>query len=340
MSFRLAAAMILAALAAAPRFQDPPRQEDKDPFRVHIRMHKQVAPKIVQVRGGTQNGTGVVIRSDGIILTSPTACGTRTAEARVILPGNRRVMGEVIGRRNDLELVLLKIDAKDLPVMEFADSAKAKIGQIAYAFGDVWDSITIDDQVSMSLGILSGIYEVTETQSNSLYTGTVLETSAAVNQNQDGGPLVDAQGKMLGMITLNYHPAKFTGIAVPSHILKPAVDRMLKDFANGVVSGGGGDPGYVGIEVGESPGEWEGVRITQIVAGSPAEKEGLKMGDQILRIDSERVTSIERFEQLTQEIHPATKIRFRIRRGERELDIQVTATSKAGTKQKQPKPEY
>src|SRR5690349_3173859 len=239
MSFRLAAAMILAALAAAPRFQDPPRQEDKDPFRVHIRMHKQVAPKIVQVRGGTQNGTGVVIRSDGIILTSPTACGTRTAEARVILPGNRRVMGEVIGRRNDLELVLLKIDAKDLPVMEFADSAKAKIGQIAYAFGDVWDSITIDDQVSMSLGILSGIYEVTETQSNSLYTGTVLETSAAVNQNQDGGPLVDAQGKMLGMITLNYHPAKFTGIAVPSHILKPAVDRMLKDFANGVVSGGG-----------------------------------------------------------------------------------------------------
>jgi serine protease Do len=340
MLLRIATAAAFALIvAAAPRAQEPPKkapaavQEDKDPFRVHIRMHRQVAPKVVQVRGGSQTGTGVIIRSDGLILTSPTACGTRLPDARVILPGNKRVQAEVVGRRNDLELVLLKIDAKDLPVMEFADSTKARVGQIAYAFGDVWDSIAVDDQVSMSLGIVSGQYDVTSTQANSLYTGPVLETSAAVNQNMDGGPLVDAQGKMLGLITLNYHPAKFTGIAVPSHIVKPAVDKMIKDFMNGVVADK--DSGFVGIVVAESPGEWTGVKITEVVSGSPAEKAGLKEDDQILRIDMDRVTSIEKFEQLTQEIRPAMKIRFRVRRGDKEIDIPVTAAPR-----NKPKTEY
>jgi S1-C subfamily serine protease len=332
------AAFAVAVALAAPA-QDPPKKssgsqdDSKDPFRVHIRMHRQVAPKIVQVRGGSQTGTGVIIRSDGLILTSPTACGTRTSEARVVLTGSRRVVAQVIGRRNDLELALLKVDLKDLPVMEFADSTKARLGQISYAFGDVWDSIAIDDQVAMSLGIVSGRYDVTSTLANSLYTGPVIETSAAVNQNLDGGPLVDAQGKMLGMITLNYHPAKFTGIAIPSHILKPAVDRMIKDFTDGVVSDK--ESGFVGIAVAESPGEWTGVKITEVASGSPAEKAGLKEGDQILRIDTDRVTSIEKFDQLTQEIRPSTKIRFQVRRGGKDLDIQVTAAPRA-----KPKTEY
>jgi serine protease Do len=318
-------------IAAAPPVQDPAPQapsEDKDPFRVHIRMHKKVAPKIVHVRGGSQTGTGVVIRNDGIILTSPTACGMRNTDATVILPGNRRVSAKVIGRRLDFELALLKIEAKDLPVMEFADSTKARVGQVSYAFGDVWESIAVDDQVAMSVGIVSGLYEVAETKVNSLYTGPVIETSAAVNQNLDGGPLVDAEGKLLGMITLNYHPAKFTGIAIPAHVLKPEVDRLLKEYLEGPVAR---DPGFVGIVAGEDPGRWTGIRITKVIAGSPAEKAGLQVGDEILRIDEVRVTTFNKFEELTQDIREATRIRFRIKRGNKELPITVTAAARPST---------
>src|SRR5687767_2003920 len=116
------AALLALLMVAASQAQEPAAsapQKDKDPFRVHIRMHKKVAPKIVHVRGGSQTGSGVIIRSDGLILTSPTACGVRSTEATVILQGNRRVKAQVVGRRIDLELALLKIDAKDLPVMEF-----------------------------------------------------------------------------------------------------------------------------------------------------------------------------------------------------------------------------
>jgi serine protease Do len=319
-------------VAAAPRAQDPPQkapaapQEDKDPFRVHIRMHRQVAPKVVWVRGQSQTGTGVIIRSDGLILTSPTACGISKPRVRVTLPGNRQVDGEVVGRRNDLEIVLLKIDAKDLPVMEFADSTKAKIGQVAYAFGDVWDSIGTDDQVAMSLGIVSGLYEIESTQMNSLYTGPVIETSAAVNQNLDGGPLVDAEGRMLGMITLNYHPAKFTGIAIPAHIQKPVVERLIKEYSDPVAR----EPGIVGIVVEQNSSAFTGVRITHVFPGSPAEAAKLEVGDEIIRIDQVRVTSWEKFEELTRDIRVGSRVQFRVKRSGRELPaIMVTAGSRS-----------
>jgi serine protease Do len=288
-------------------------------------MHRKVAPKIVQVRGDGQVGTGVIIRGDGLILSSPTACGLKRSTAWVILPGNRRVEAQVVGRRNDLEAVLLKIDAKDLPVMEFADSTKARIGQVAYAFGDVWDSIGTDDQVAMSLGIVSGLYDVTATQMNSLYTGPVIETSAAVNQNLDGGPLVDGEGRMLGMITLNYHPAKFTGIAVPAHVLKPEVDRMIKEYAEGPVAR---EPGIIGIVVEENSDAFTGVRITHITPGGPAEKgkpHPLMAGDEILRIDGVRVTTWDKCEELTRDIKAGARVQFRVKRDSREITTFVTA---------------
>ena len=340
MFIRIAPALLAAFLAAAPPVQDPAAQKapesDKDPFRVHIRMHRKIAPKVVQVQAAGQVGTGVIIRSDGLILTSPSACGPRTSTANVTLSGNRRMKGDVIGRRNDLELVLLKVDAKDLPAMEFADSTKARIGQVTYAFGDVWGSITIDDQVAMSLGIVSGLYEVATTQErSSLYTGPVIETSAAVNQNLDGGPLVDAEGKMLGMITLNYHPAKFTGIAIPSHILKPEVEVMIKEFTDGGLAK---EPGFVGIRVEEAPGSRTGVVIVSVSRGSPAEKAGLREGDQILRIDTDRVTSLEKFDELTQYIRASTRIRFQVAREGKNLPpILVVAGARP---ERERKPEY
>ena len=100
-----------------------------------------------------------------------------------------------------------------------------------------------------------------------------------------GGPLVDAEGKMLGLITLNYHPAKFTGIAIPVHVLKSEIDQMLKEFDSGIVVKR--EPGVVGITAEESP-DRSGVYIVDVAAGGPAEKAGLRVGDRILRIGDQR----------------------------------------------------
>ncbi|HEY3227436.1 MAG TPA: trypsin-like peptidase domain-containing protein [Planctomycetota bacterium] len=307
--------------AAAARAQEPASTPaDKDPLRVHIRMHRKTAPKLVFVQGGGQSGSGVIIRSDGVILTSPTACGRRGDTATVVIPGRKQVEAKVIGRNHELELVLLKIEEKDLPVMEFADSSKARVGQIAYAFGDVFESIAADDQVAMSLGVVSGLYEVTRNMERSTYTGPVIETSAAVNPNLDGGALVDAEGKLLGLITLNYHPAKFTGLAIPAHILKPEVDKLLKVYLEG--------SGWIGIVYNPDEDVTTGVKILRVVDGSPADKAGIKPGDVILRVNSDRVTTGEKFESLVAGITPRAHVRFRIERDGAEQDLVVTAGSK------------
>src|SRR5262245_19312777 len=79
-----------------------------DPEKVHIRMHRKIAPSVVFVSGGSQSGTGVCIDKEGFILTSPTACGTASERVTVIASGHRQYEGRVIGRRNDKELVIVK----------------------------------------------------------------------------------------------------------------------------------------------------------------------------------------------------------------------------------------
>ena len=139
-------------LALAVAILALPAQDDLD--KVHVRIAKKVAPATVAVDAGGLRGSGVIIDKSGIILTSPTAVGTSTTRVNVLCKGSRAYTGKVMGRANDRELVVVKIDAgEELPFVELGDSDAARPGQISYVFGDSYDSIRADDQAAMSLGI-------------------------------------------------------------------------------------------------------------------------------------------------------------------------------------------
>ncbi|MBI4563737.1 MAG: serine protease [Planctomycetes bacterium] len=322
------------ALHARPSRQDP-QPVPGDPFLAHTRIYKQVAPCVVYIQGrpASVEGTGVLIRDDGLILTSLTACGRFTEAVQVLLPGHKRVEAQVIGREDDKDLVLLKIDARGLPAIPLADSRKARLGQISYAFGDSFHSIREDDQVAMSVGVISGMYEIDRPYDRlSRYAGLVLETSAAVNPHQDGGPLVDSQGRLLGLLTLNYHDAKFTGLAIPVHILKPDIDRLLADYEGGVARGDSKSEatrkvpprirrGWLGVAVEEAGGV--GLRIRRVHRGSPAEKAGLKTNDVILAVDTLKVPTPKHLQERVEGTAPGTEMRLRIWRDGREEERTV-----------------
>lgn len=294
----LAAALLLPWLAQA--------QDDVD--KIHVRIARKIAPATVAVDGGGVRGSGVIIDKSGVILTSPTAVGTSSSRVTVLTKGARSYTGKVLGRANDRELVVVKIDAgQDLPFVELGDSDAAKTGQIAYVFGDSYDSIRSDDQAAMSMGVLSGIYEMTQRHAKSLYTGKVLETSAAVNPSQNGGPLVDREGRLLGLVTLNYDDSKFTGLAVPVNVLKPAIEQIRRDYTDApIVLGPAAQPkppapaaeeppakapageAWLGLQVRPGAG---GVEVTRVSMRSPARKAGLKPGDVVVRIDEVKVTT-------------------------------------------------
>ncbi len=271
-------------------------QAQDEPDKIHVKIYRKVAPAVVYVAGGSQEGSGVLIDKSGILLTSPSACGSSTGTVTVLAHGNRQFQGKVMGRVNEKELVLVKIDAQDLPFLEFADSDQARVGQVAYVFGDSYNSMRNDDQPAMSLGVISGAYEVTKKRGGSYYAGKVLETSAAVNPNQDGGALVDRNGKLLGIVSLNYDDSKFTGLAVPVNELKADIERIRREFATGVVARRppaeepaparkAGEEPWLGLEVRAVDGGLEVVRVSR---DSPAAKAGVRKGDVIVRVGSVR----------------------------------------------------
>jgi S1-C subfamily serine protease len=316
-------------------------QEDVD--KVHVRVARKVAPATVAIEGGGVRGSGVIIDKSGLILTSPTAAGTSSNRVTVLTKGSRSYTGKVLGRSNDRELVLVKIDAgQDLPFVELGDSDAAKQGQIAYVFGDSYDSIRSDDQAAMSLGVISGIYELTQRHDKSLYTGKVLETSAAVNPSQNGGPLVDREGRLLGLVTLNYDDSKFTGLAVPVNALKSAIEKIRKDYSDApVVLGPAAEPKkppaeappakaevgepWLGLEVRPAAG---GVEVTRVSRKSPAHRAGLRRGDVVTQIDSVRIASEEALQKAIARKSPEDTVKITVSRdggGVLELSVKLAA---------------
>jgi S1-C subfamily serine protease len=305
-------------------------QEDLD--KIHVRIAKKVAPATVAVDGGGVRGTGILIDKTGILLTSPTAVGTSSTRVTVVTKGSRTYTGKVMGRANDRELVVVKIDAaQDLPFVELGDSDAARAGQISYVFGDSYDSIRSDDQAAMSLGVISGIYELTQRHDKSSYLGKVLETSAAVNPSQNGGPLVDREGRLIGLVTLNYDDSKFTGLAVPINTLKPLIEKIRKEHTSApiviapirpepapeprrpVEPAPKGEPGeaWLGLEVKSVAG---GVEITRVTRKSPAFVAGLHRGDVVTMIDATKVTSEEAYQKALARKSPQETVRVTVRR--------------------------
>ncbi|HLG43063.1 MAG TPA: S1C family serine protease [Planctomycetota bacterium] len=256
--------------------------QDEEALRVHTKLHQKISPAIVGIRGGGRRGTGIVISSLGLILTSTTTAGARDESVEVTLKGHRRVRGSVVRRKPDLELMLVKIDAKDVTgVLELGDSDSAKLGQLCYVLGDSYNSIFTDDQVALTLGHVSGRYSVDATKGRATYKGEVIETSAGVNPNNDGAALVDATGRLIGMVTMNYHESKFTGIAIPINRLKEEIQAGLAQYRTA---------GWLGLTLEEKGGK---IAVAKVAAKGPAEKGGLKAGDVLDSIGRKSAEGLE-----------------------------------------------
>lgn len=322
------AVCLSAALATAAHAQE-------DLSATHKKMYAKVAPSVVFVMGEGRSGSGAIIDKDGYILTSPTACGLKGTDVTVQLKGLKRVPGKVAGRINDLELVIVKINEKDLPVLELGDSDAMKLGAVTYAFGDSFGSIQSDDQPAMSLGAMSSAYTIDQKLGpGSQYTGPVLETSAAVNQQQDGGPLVDARGRIIGVITLNYQESKFTGLAVPINRLKPEIERIIQEHKTGVVSKPVAikpdhkvEAGWLGADVAEVE-DTPGLSVKRVSTNGPAEQGGLRKGDIIREINGKRVLTMRTFEATMGQLEAGVTVELAVVRNERERIVKVVLAKK------------
>ncbi|HYF51105.1 MAG TPA: trypsin-like peptidase domain-containing protein [Planctomycetota bacterium] len=207
----------------------------------HELVHEQVAPAVVavQARGAKSGsglyGTGVVVSPDGLILTSSTVVPNANHTVQVFFPDGRVMDAKVLGIDDATEGCALKVVYEEgekkqtLPYVEIADSSKVAVGELTYTAGNPFHTISRDGQVAWSVGTLSGVYRITSADDQSRYTGVALETDAAVNPGSDGGPLFDANGRLLGILSLCFCESRWLGTAVPVHLIKQGLATQLRN---------------------------------------------------------------------------------------------------------------
>ncbi len=287
----------------------------------HQKVYDLNVESVVAIRGmaplGERSGSGVILTKEGHILCSYAVVPQGSTKVRVWTKGPRQYDAEIVNHSKADEITILKIKPKEgqkLPEFKpvtCADSSKSQQGDTVYTLGNASNSIINDDSPSLNVGIFSGTYRLAEPRANSTYVGTVLETTAAVNIGIEGGPLLNADGKMIGMITLNYSPSRFLGAAIPWNTLKDPV-ALLMDPRNAKVTDTPDVPageGSFGATIADKDGK---VVVTAVEKGGAADLAGLTPGTIILAFGDMPVKNAAELLGKLKGLEAGTKVYFKV----------------------------
>lgn len=173
----------------------------------------------------TYTGTGAVLSPDGYILTSTTVVPPGATKIKVRFYGGVVREAKIVETRDDLEATLLKVDASGLECLPPARKLPA-VGEPVYSFSNAYHAMNINGRALVSAGVVSGLYRAENQGGESVYAGPAIETSAAINPGSDGGPIIDAQGRLCGIISLNVSPLRWQGLGVPMPELLARLSKL------------------------------------------------------------------------------------------------------------------
>ena len=253
-------------------------------------------------------GTGVIIDPKGLVLTSVTVVPDKARDIRVYLKGGKRVAAEIVKVVTNKEFSLIRIKTKgDYPFLSLGDSNTVKLGQPSITLGNAFMSIVRDDHVCINSGIISGIYKLNSGRSESKYTGKVIETTTLVNDYMDGSPLINKEGRIIGMLSLNYSTRRWLGTAVPINILKPLFGKYRPWHSDRIHK----TAVYLGLDLtekGDVPAKKGELIIDGISDGSPASRAGIKLGSRIVKVAGKEIGSIADYKKALKEAPSGKKI--------------------------------
>jgi serine protease Do len=253
-------------------------------------------------------GTGVIIDPAGLVLTSITVVPEKSRDIRVYLRGGKTLPADFLSAVPDKEFSLIRIrDGRNLPFLALGDSSSVRVGHLSLTLGNAFRSIENDDQVALAVGMVSGRYTLNGTRSQARYVGPVLETTAAVNDGMDGGPLLNERGEVIGLLSLNFSTQRWLGTAVPINALKPLFGKFRPWYSDREQPG----KNYIGLEVSSrfEDGE-EGIIIDRVYEGGPARAAGLERGMRLLSIDAGKLHSVDEFRDRFEKALPGARLRL------------------------------
>ena len=234
-------------------------------------------------------GTGFIIDADGVILTNRHVVSDTDAEYTVVTSDGQEYTAEKIHRDFAYDLAIIKVSASGLPVLTLGDSDAIKVGQTAVAIGNALGKFSNTVTAGIISGIGRGIEASSGYGSQSVYMEDVIQTDAALNPGNSGGPLLDLSAKVIGINVAIAVEGENIGFSIPINIAKPVVDdfqkygRIIRPFL--------GVSYYIITEdVAELRDLPQGAFVQSVRDGSGADKAGVKAGDIITAIDGQAIS--------------------------------------------------
>src|SRR5947207_1586595 len=267
-------------------------------------------------------GSGVFISPDGYIVTNNHVVDGAT-DIRVTMSNKRILNAKLVGADPLTDLAVIKVNGSNFPSVPFGDSTELQPGQTVLAFGN-----PLGFRFSVTRGIVSALNRPNLDSSDPHKPGQFIQTDAAINQGNSGGPLVNAHGEVVGINTFLVSPSgAFAGMgfAIPTQIVRPTVDALIR---NGKV-----EHGYMGIGISDVTPEQArffhvnsatGAVVTQVEPDSPAGKAGLKVGDVITGVDGKTVNDAGELQVEVGQKQPGTTIHLNLMREGKSETVPVT----------------
>jgi len=279
----------------------------------------KISKSVVSVKAQMSHGTGVVLTKDGYIVTcNHVLSGCNTVK---IGQGEKTFNAKIVGSDPYSDLALLKAEGGEFTPLEVGDSDKLKVGQYVLALANPFNR----SQPTATSGIVTGVNSTLRG-----WRGTQMEniiaTDAQLNPGFSGGPLVDAEGRIIGINTAYVWQR---GIAIPINKVKAVADRLM--------TGRVPQKGYLGIvantvaipeEIAEQAGleQETGVMIFSVESGSPARKAGLAMGDVLVKFNGKPVTDFYDLPRLLAEDVIGKETKLTVIRRENLVELTIVPT--------------
>ena len=278
---------------------------------------------------GKASGTGIIMSEDGYVITNHHVIESAQAVS-VLTSDNQEYAASVVGSDETSDLAVLKVEAEGLQAAEFGDSSVLQVGDSVAAIGDPLGTAL---RGTMTDGIISAINRDLTVNDRTM---SLIQTNAALNNGNSGGPLINCYGQVIGINTMkmsNFYSASATvegiGFAIPIDTAKPIIDELIE---KGYVSG----RPAIGIDGETLPATYriyyrlpQGIYVTRVYRNSDAAAKGISEGDIITAINGVSVTTMEQLNRVKNQFTAGQTITLTIYRGGVSSDVEIILMDRA-----------